>query len=318
MPAISRRAAIAAALEAAGEAGVSGEALAADLGISRVAVNRHVASLRALGYEIESAPRVGHRLVSAPDACIPEEVSPRLTDPIWVACEGGPEVISTNDEAKRLARAGAPEGTAVVAAVQTGGRGRFGRAWVSPAGGAYVSCVLRPRLAPQESAALALVAGVGAARALKALGVPVRVKWPNDLEAGGRKLGGVLVEMTADTDVIEWVVVGCGINVASRAHERGAAVREFCPDARAADVAAGVLDGIAGAYREFLPSGFEPLRAEYEAVLAVLGQDIAVSDATGSRVAEGVVTGVDADGALVLATPAGERRVHAGEVTLRR
>lgn len=316
MTTTSRRVAVASALAHAGAAGVSGEAVAAQLGISRAAVHNHVAALRSLGYDISSAPRVGYRLLSAPDLCIPEEVWPRLTDSLWVSCVGGVATGSTNDEAKRLARDGAPEGTAVVAAAQTQGRGRMGREWESPRGGAYVSCVLRPTLAPSALTALPLAAAVGVARGLETLGMEVRLKWPNDVESGGRKLAGILLEMAAEADRVEWVVVGCGINVAGTPYPGAACVRDVVP-AGAAEVGALVLDGIAAAYRDLLARGFEPLREEYEARSSLAGRDVRVKDPAGSMVAEGRVEGIGQDGSLVLGTPGGHRRVVSGEVTLR-
>lgn len=317
MLALPTRTAVAVALVSAGSRGISGEAIAASLGISRVAVSKHVAALRALGYEIASAPRVGYRLDRAPDACLPEHVAPLLADPLWVRCEGGPELGSTNDEAKRLARAGAPGGTAVVAARQTGGRGRFGRTWESPAGGAYVSCVLRPAIAPAEVAPLPLVVAAGAARALAGLGVEAGIKWPNDLELDGCKLGGILLEMAAEADRTEWVVAGCGINVTTPGHARGASVRAVLPQVRVAEVAAAVLDGVAAAYREFLIEGFTPAAREYAARATLTGKPVAVRDAAGELVAEGVVTGIDAEGALLLEVAGVARAIRAGEVTLR-
>jgi len=308
---------VAAALAEAGERGVSGETIATELGISRVAVSKHVAALRTLGYGIASAPRVGYRLERAPDACLPEQVAPLLRDRLWVACEGGPEVASTNDDAKRLARAGAPEGTAVVAARQTGGRGRFGRTWESPSGGAYVSCILRPHLPPAEAAHLSLVVAVGAARALAQLSVEAGIKWPNDLEIDGRKLGGVLIEMAAEVDRVDWVVAGCGINVINPGHTRGASVREVLPEVRVAEVAAAVLDGIAAAYREFLADGFAGIAAEYAARATLTGRRVTVRDATGGVVAEGIATGIDAGGALLLDSTGTVHAIRAGEVTLR-
>lgn len=311
------RAAVAAALAEAGERGVSGETIASALGISRVAVSKHVAALRALGYRIAAAPRVGYRLERAPDACLPEEVAPLLHDALWVACEGGAELGSTNDEAKRLARAGAPEGTAVVAARQTGGRGRFGRTWESPEGGAYVSCVLRPHLPPSDIAPLSLVVAVGAARGLAALGLEAGIKWPNDLELDGRKLGGVLLEMAAEADRVDWVVVGCGINVAAPGHARAAFVRQALPEVRVADVAAAVLDGVAGVYREFLASGFAGIAAECAARATLTGKRVTVRDAAGHVVAEGAAAGIDDAGALLLERAGEVRAIRAGEVTLR-
>ncbi|MRS12794.1 MAG: biotin--[acetyl-CoA-carboxylase] ligase [Actinobacteria bacterium] len=313
----SRRAQVAAALAAAGPAGVSGEAIAADLGVSRVAVSKHVAALRALGYKIAAAPRAGYRLESAPDACIPEEVGPRLRDPLWIACEGAAEVTSTNDDAKRLARARAPEGVSVVAARQTAGRGRLGRVWESPAGGAYVSCVLRPAIAPAEAAPLSLVVAAGVARGLRAAGVDAGIKWPNDLMLDDRKLGGILLEMSAEADRVEWVVVGCGINVGAAPGPDGAFVREAVSGARVAEIAAAVLDGIAAGYREFLQDGFGPARVEVLARDTLAGRPVTVRDAAGVIVAEGVAAGVSDSGELLLDGAGGQFRVAAGEVTLR-
>jgi BirA family biotin operon repressor/biotin-[acetyl-CoA-carboxylase] ligase len=318
MMTISRRAQVASALVSAGPAGISGEVLATELGVSRVAINKHVASLRELGYVIRSTPHVGYRLESSPDLCIPEEVGPRLRDALWIACEGGESLPSTNDAAKQLARAGLGEGTAVVSARQTTGRGRFGRVWESPVGGAYVSCVLRPPLGPADISPLSLVAAIGAARGLESLGVPVGLKWPNDLEVAGRKLGGILLEMAAESDRVEWVVAGCGVNVGERPHERAVAVREFAGSATAGEVGAVVLDGIASAYREFLGAGFDRLRAEFEARSTLTGQRVSVRDATGALVAEGDVAGIGDAGTLVLETAGGREHVSAGEVTLAR
>lgn len=311
------RTAVAAALAEAGETGLSGEALAASLGISRAAVNRHMATLRELGYDISSAPRAGYRLRSAPDTCIPEEVAPRLRDDLWRRCEGSAEMASTNDEAKRLARQGAEEGTLVLAGRQTHGRGRFGREWTSPAGGVYASFVLRPTGSPTEVAPLPLVVALGAARALDTVGLTVDLKWPNDLEVGSRKLGGILLEMAAEADRVEWVVVGIGVNVADP-HAAGTAwVRESAPTAAVADLAAAVLDGIAGAYREFVMRGFAIQRSAYEARLQSRGAEVAVRNLGGDVAAEGVLRGVADNGALLLERDGQISAVHAGEVTMR-
>lgn len=314
---LSTRAAVAAALRRAGEGGVSGEVIASALGISRATVNAHVAALRSLGYEVASSSRVGYRLLSAPDACLPEEVAPRLRDELWVSCTGGAETVSTSDDAKRLARAGAPEGSLVVAARQTGGRGRFDRAWASPDGGAYVSCVLRPALPPAAIAPLPLVAAVGVAEGLAQLGLDAQLKWPNDVEVGGRKLAGILLEMAAETDRTEWVVLGCGLNVCGHPHARAASVVEQVPGVSVAGAAAAVLDGIAAAYRRFLVSGFGELRESYVRRLTIAGSTVIVRDARGGVVAEGPVAGIGEAGELLVGKPGNERRVVAGEVTLR-
>jgi len=313
---LTRRADVARALARAGAGGISGETLARELGISRVAVGKHVTALRELGFGITAARGTGYALEHAPDTCIPETVAPLLADPLWVACEGGPETGSTNDDAKRLARGGAPEGTLVLAARQTGGRGRFGRVWVSPAGGVYVSVVLRPALPPAALGPLGLALAVGVARGLDTFGVPVGLKWPNDVLADGRKLAGILIEMAAEADRTEWVVAGLGLNVAAPAYEGAGCVREWAPDAGVAGVTARVLDATAVAYREFLAGGFAPLAGEYRDRGTLWGHDVVVRDGTGAVAAQGTALSVDDAGALVIAGATGERTIVSGEVTL--
>jgi len=313
------REAVLAALRAAGATATSGESLADSLGVSRVAVSKHVSSLRALGYVIEASPATGYRLVSAPDAALPTEVAPLLADPLWTRVEGAEETGSTNDDARVLARRGAPEGTLVVAARQTAGKGRLGRAWVSPPGGAYLSAVLRPPVAPAEAGPLALVVAVGAARGLETLGVRAEFKWPNDLLLEGGKLAGILLEMAAEGDLVEWIVAGIGVNVRRpvRAEPRAVYVSDVAQDARVADVAAAALDGVAQAYREWLRGGFGPMVAEYEARSALTGTQVTVRDALGTVRAAGTVAGVDAEGRLLVDGESGTQAVSSGEVTLR-
>jgi len=317
MPTMSTRASVASALSQAGSVGMSGEVLAAQLGVSRVAVSRHVATLRELGYSIGSAPRAGYRLHTAPDSCIPEEVAPLLRHPLWVGCEGAASMPSTSDEAKRRARSGAPGGTVVVAGRQTGGRGRFGRTWESPGAGVYASVVLRPEITPADASPLPLVVALGAAVALEGIGVEAGLKWPNDIVAGERKLGGILLEMAAEADSTEWVVAGIGVNVSDPGHDRAAWVREQVPDVRVPVVAAALLDGMASAYAEFCRSGFAALREGYERRMTLKGEAVTVKDLAGSIVAEGLVVGIDPGGALVVEGGAGLVAVHGGDVTLR-
>lgn len=140
----------------------------------------------------------------------------------WLA-----ETASTNDVAREWALAGAPDGAVVVAARQIRGRGRRERTWDSPAGtGLYASFVLRPDWPAEQAPNLAIVAGVAAYRALRALGVQnLRIKWPNDVLANGRKICGVLVEPRLGAGRIEFAVIGIGINVGQGAGDFPAALR---------------------------------------------------------------------------------------------
>ncbi len=321
---MNTRDAVLSALRTAGSAGVSGEAMAADLRISRAAIAKHIAVLRQQGYGISALPGLGYRLENVPDLPVPAEVAALVRDPFWVRIEGGEVSPSTNDDARRHARSGAPEGTAVVAGRQTGGRGRLGRVWESPEGGVYLSMVLHPPLAPALVSPLALVVGLGVAEALESFGAAVRLKWPNDVLLGGGKVAGVLLEMSAEADRVEWVVAGVGINV-DRPAEAGAGGAAYLKDAlggAAASatrpaVAAAVLDGVASAYRRFLGSGFGALAADWNARDALDLADVVVRNAQGDEVASGRAEGVDGEGRLLVADSGAVIPVVAGEVTLR-
>lgn len=309
------------ALRDAGEAGVSGELLAGELGVSRVAVGKHVKTLRAEGYGIDAAPGSGYVLSAIPDAPLPAEVTSHLRSTLWRRLEGGGETGSTSDDARTLAREGASDGTVVLASSQTAGRGRLGRDWVSPTGGAYFSAVLRPGVGLADVSALSLVVGLGVARGLIALGIDSRLKWPNDVLLSDGKVAGVLLEMAAEADAVEWVVVGVGLNV--RRHSTSPSVKTAAylsderGDVRIASAVAAVLDGIAEVYAEWLARGFSALRDEYESRSSLIGESVTVRDRDGAVRGSGEVLGVDVGGRLRLAGPDGEIAIAAGEVTLR-
>ncbi len=315
------------ALRGARETGISGELLARRFGVSRAAIAKHIAALRSLGYRIDAAAGSGYVLVSSPDLPLAEEVKPLLASPFWTHLTGHAETASTNDDLKVLAREGAPQGTAVMSARQTAGRGRLGRSWSSPEGGVYLSALLRPIRPLAELAPLALVVALGVARGIESLGARPRLKWPNDVwfDGGGMsgrsgKLAGVLLETSAESDRAEWVVAGVGVNVhaPSESFEGATYLAEEVGDApRLAAVAAAVLDGIAGTYEEFSAHGFGELAVEYASRSMLTGRDVRVSDIDGSVRGEGRVTGIDEFGRLLLEGAAGLIAISAGDVTLR-
>lgn len=186
---------------------VSGEALSRRLGVSRVSVWKHLQKLQEMGYGIESSPR-GYRLLEAPDRLYPWEF------PGWEArIHHYPEVGSTMEVARRMARQGCPALTVVAADRQTAGRGRLQRAWVSEAGGIYLTVVLRPVLPPQLGYRVNFAVSAVLARVLRRrYDVDARVKWPNDILLDGRKVCGLLAEMEAEADLVRFVNVGLGIN----------------------------------------------------------------------------------------------------------
>ncbi len=187
---------------------VSGERLSQALGVSRVAVWKHIRQMQELGYKIEAGSK-GYRLRSAPDTPFP-----------WVFGQHAdqvhyyPEISSTMDVAMDLARQGCPAFTIVVADRQTKGRGRLQRTWQSMLGGLYFTMVLRPRMPLVLAPLINLAAAVDLAIILEALyGIQARLKWPNDVLVEDRKLAGILSQMAAETDRIDYVNLGIGVNV---------------------------------------------------------------------------------------------------------
>lgn len=224
-------------LAAAGEDWVSGEAISTQLGISRAAVWKQVEALRAGGYAVEAAPRRGYRLAARPDRLSVLEIEAGLrTERFGRPVEAHEVIGSTNERAKELARQGAPEGLLVTAEQQTAGKGRLGRPWQTPAGRALaLSLLLRPLIPPTLAPRLTLVAAVAVAEAVRAeTGLPVGIKWPNDLQIAGRKLCGILTEMEAEIEQVRFVVLGIGLNVNQTLAEFPPELRETATSLRLA------------------------------------------------------------------------------------
>ena len=195
---------------------VSGAKIARQIGVSRSAVWHWVEKLRALGVKIKGHPKTGYQLERAPDILVPQVLEARLRGTQFGRrIHHFFKIDSTNTTALRLAAEGEPHGTLVIAEEQTAGRGRLGRSWYSEkTSGLYLSVILRPPLAPQQAPLLTLTAGLAARDAVvEVTGLPVDLRWPNDLLTGGRKFCGILTEMHAEADRIQIVVVGMGVNV---------------------------------------------------------------------------------------------------------
>jgi BirA family biotin operon repressor/biotin-[acetyl-CoA-carboxylase] ligase len=195
---------------------LSGEELSGELNVSRTAVWKAVKLLRDCGYEIESVTNRGYRLAASPDILTPEEIKSgletgRLAKNIY--CYD--LIDSTNEEAKRQALAGAPSGSLFIAEQQAKGKGRLGRSWASPVGsGLWFSLLLRSDLIPTRITDVTLLAGLAVCRAIRDYtGCPAMIKWPNDIVIGSKKVCGILTEMAAEMDRVDYVVVGIGINV---------------------------------------------------------------------------------------------------------
>jgi BirA family biotin operon repressor/biotin-[acetyl-CoA-carboxylase] ligase len=335
-------------LTAAGSDWVSGEAISAQLGISRAAVWKQIEALRAEGYEIEAAPRRGYRLAARPDRLLaPEIEAGLLTKRFGRPVEAYESIGSTNERAKELARAGAPEGLLVTAEQQTAGKGRLGRPWQTPPGRALaMSLLLRPPIPPTLAPRLTLVAAVAVAEAVRSVtGLPVGIKWPNDLQIEGRKLCGILTEMEAEIEQVRFVVLGIGLNVNQVLEEFPPELRETATSLRleavlvAGGMAAGAAQGgaaeqrptlarlpllqailarLEARYDQFLAGGWAEILTAWRELSVTLGRPLRVIPASGEPAWEGTAVDVDAEGALLVRRPDGSvDRVVAGEVSIR-
>lgn len=205
------------ALRTSGDHAVSGADLAERLGISRAAIWARIEELRALGYDIHASPHGGYRLRSAPDVLHGDDLLALLDQEMVIGRDIRvfQETTSTNDLVDKLGRDGVREGAVVFAESQTKGRGRLGRSWVSSANkGLWFSVLLRPSLSPQCATQITVASATALARALKnAARVEPEIKWPNDILIKGRKVCGILTEMSAEIDKINYIVLGIGVNV---------------------------------------------------------------------------------------------------------
>ncbi len=194
---------------------LSGEDLSNKLGVSRTSVWKYIKYLREVGYQIESSPRLGYRLVSTPKRLLPEEIKRNLkTEFVGQEIFYYEEVESTNIIAKDKAQRGAKEGTVVIAKRQAGGKGRLGREFTSPTGGMWLSCILRPDLKPILATRITYVASLALARTINQLtSIEAKIKWPNDILIEDKKVSGILTELGAELDQVNYLIVGIGVNL---------------------------------------------------------------------------------------------------------
>ena len=303
---------------------VSGQALSEELGVTRAAVWKQISQLRELGFEIEACGGQGYQLVSCPDSLM-EPVVRQGLHTAWA----GKKIVylrsvdSTNRYARQLAADGAEQGTLVLADEQTAGRGRRGRGWLSPAGeGIFMTLILRPHAHPSHVAVLSLQTALAVARAIsRACQLDARIKWPNDIVCGGRKVCGMLLEMNADEQSVHDVVAGIGINVHQKAFEG-----DIAKTASSLDLLTGRTICRADVVRAFLEeyeavdalakTGTDALMQAYRERSATLGQRVQVISATGSFT--GAAMEVTDSGSLIVRMDDGEdREVLAADVSVR-
>ena len=314
-------------LKNAGENFISGESIAGELKISRTAVWKHIQKLREHGYEILSRDRRGYKLKDAPDLLLPSEIQIGLnTEIIGKNMEYHPSVDSTNRVAKALAYHGAEEGTIVVAEEQESGKGRLERNFYSPRGkGIWFSVILRPNFLPKDAPKFTLMAAVAVAEAMNRFDLKAQIKWPNDILFNGRKLVGILTEMTGEIAKIAYMVIGIGINVNISRDEFPEDLREIATSLyemkgsklSRVEIFRAVLEEFDKLYRQIKASGFKNVIERWKIYNVTLGKDIRVISTSDGEIFTGKAIDLNPDGALVVETEQGLRAVYAGDVSIR-
>ncbi len=328
--------------------GVSGAQLAEQLDISRAAIWARIEELRQVGYDIEASPHFGYKLVNSPDALHADDLLARLQmrwgerprEPQTLSGKrlagtlAPPKIIgrdirvfeqttSTNDVIEKLARDGVKEGVVVFAESQTKGRGRLGRKWISPERkGLWFSILLRPDLRPQETTQLTVASATALRRAIQSeTGLKAEIKWPNDILVGGKKVAGILTELSAELDKVRHVILGIGVDV--NLNEFPAELKKIATSLKIeagemisrAELATAILRELDTDYAKICSGKFTAVADEWEDRCATIGRNVTVH--IGGRKLCGCAESLDDDGALLLRTEHGRlERITGGDVTL--
>jgi BirA family biotin operon repressor/biotin-[acetyl-CoA-carboxylase] ligase len=305
---------------------LSGEEISHRFKVTRTAVWKRVKHLRALGYEIDASTRSGYRLIQSPDLLTPSEVKPILRTK-WMGkiIHYFHTIDSTNTKAYHLALHGAEEGEIVISESQDKGRGRLERHWLSPPFlNLYLSVILRPPIPPHRASLITLLAAVATAEAIeKFSGLRPLIKWPNDILLKDRKVAGLLNEIHSETDRIHFVILGIGVNLNME-------TKMFPREMRAVSTSLkkemgrtisrklfvqSLLKELETWYSIFLKEGDEMVLKAWRNWAQIKGRRIKVTSFKETLM--GVAVDVDSNGALILKTEDGQRRIVAGDVEYR-
>ena len=322
---------------------VSGQTLCNMLGVSRTAVWKVINQLKEEGYVIEAVQNKGYHITQYPDVLTASEIMSQLTDDAGGTTDDTgsttgiirevvyyDETDSTNNEAKRAAeKDNAADGTLYITECQTGGRGRRGRNWVSPAGsGIWMSLLLRPDIAPVNASMLTIVAAMAVQEAIHTVltedghDAECRIKWPNDIVLNKKKICGILTEMSAEMDYIHYVVIGIGINVNTTDFDEtirataSSLYLETGAHLKRSRIVAAFSESFAKYYDTFVKTqNLAGLKEDYNAMLVNKGSEVKAVYADKEII--GTALGINDEGELIIKTDEGEKIIRTGEVSVR-
>jgi BirA family transcriptional regulator, biotin operon repressor / biotin---[acetyl-CoA-carboxylase] ligase len=300
---------------------VSGDFISTKLGISRTAIWKHMHQLERLGYEIVKLKGKGYRLLKAPDRLYAWEINRHL-DTTFI----GKEIIyreavdSTNSLAFRLALEGSPEGTCVVAEAQKSGRGRLNRVWFSPAGkNLYLSAILRPRVHPSKVYPITFISSLAVSDTIVSVaGLEPTLKWPNDVLVNGKKICGTLLELSIETDLVRFVVVGTGLNINMKEvdeelKEKATSLYLETKKVYERSFVCGILlSNLEKYYLLFKEKGEQEICRTWEERAGIKGKYMEINQM--GEAYKGISEGLDASGAMLLNVDGRTKKIIAGDV----
>jgi len=285
---------------------ISGEELADQLHISRTMIWKYIKSLRSEGYTIESVTNRGYKFIKAPDLMLPREIKKNLkTEFFGKQIYYYNEIDSTNLKAKEMAPK-CVDGTIIITELQLKGRGRMGKEWYSPQGGIWFSVILKPDMPPDNIYRLTLMAGISVVEALEDIGIKARIKWPNDVTINEKKICGILTEVEAQMDCVNFVIIGIGIDVNIEMDMLPPIMRisttslkeETGSDIDRVLLIQSLLERLEKDYNTYLSGNFNSILNRWKEYSSTLNRRVKI--VTRFKSIEGEAVGIDHDGALVI------------------
>ena len=285
---------------------ISGEELADQLHISRTMIWKYIKSLRSEGYTIESVTNRGYKFIEAPDLMLPREIKKDLkTEFFGKQIYYYDEIDSTNLKAKEMAPECA-DGTIIITEQQFRGKGRMGKQWYSPKGGIWFSVILKPDIPPDHIYRLTLMAGISVVEALEDIGIKARIKWPNDVTINEKKICGILTEVEAQMDCVNFVIIGIGIDANIEMDMLPPIMRvsttslkeETGKDIDRVLLVQSLLERLEKDYNTYLNGNFDSILNRWKEYSSTLNRRVKI--VTRFKSIEGEAVGIDHDGALVI------------------
>jgi len=303
---------------------ISGQDLCQGLKVSRTAIWKTIQTLREDGYVIDAVSHKGYLLKGLPDVITDSEILSQLdTEEMGKHIYYYKQIESTNNEARLLAEQGAVHGSLVLTGQQTAGKGRCGRSWASPKDeGIAMSLLLKPQILPLSASMLTLVKALAVTDAIYQAGLSCTIKWPNDIIIGNKKVCGILTEMSADMDRINYVVIGIGINVNTRSFPK-----ELTQTATSMSIEGGsfynralliknIMEAFEKYYHIFIKTeDLSGLMDIYNQRLINRGRLIKVMEKADDFI--GVAEGINSKGELMVSNDGQKRTIVSGEVSVR-